>query len=101
MEYRLSTPLKKEDAAILRAGDTVLLSGVIYTARDAAHKRMCEQIASGQPLPFEMEDAVIYYAGPTPAPKGAPIGSVGPTTSGRMDARQAPYTSGPPAARAL
>jgi len=86
MEYRLTTPLKPEDAARLHAGDTVLLSGVLYTARDAAHKRMCEQLAAGEPLPFDVRDAVIYYAGPTPAPEGAVIGSVGPTTSGRMDA---------------
>lgn len=86
MEYRLTTPLTQADAAALRAGDTVWLSGVIYTARDAAHKRLCEMAAAGQPLPVPLKNAVIYYAGPTPAPGGAVIGSVGPTTSGRMDA---------------
>ena len=69
----------------LRAGDTVLLSGTIYTARDAAHKKICEKLDRGEPLPFELEYATIYYAGPTPAPEHLPIGSCGPTTSGRMD----------------
>ncbi len=86
MEYTLTAPFTKQDAAKLRAGDTVRLSGTIYTARDAAHKRMCECIAKGEPLPFGIRDAVIYYAGPAPARPGAVIGSVGPTTSGRMDA---------------
>lgn len=72
-------------AKALRAGDTVLLSGTIYTARDAAHKKICGLLDEGKPLPFPMQDAVIYYAGPTPAPKHLPIGSCGPTTSGRMD----------------
>lgn len=69
----------------LRAGDTVLLSGTIYTARDAAHKKIFEKLDQGEPLPFELEHATIYYAGPTPAPEHLPIGSCGPTTSGRMD----------------
>ena len=69
----------------LRAGDTVLLSGTIYIARDAAHKKICEKLDRGEPLPFELEHATIYYAGPTPAPEHLPIGSCGPTTSGRMD----------------
>lgn len=86
MEYKLTTPLSKADAAKLRAGDTVLLSGPIYTARDAAHKRLCALAAEGKPLPFAIEDAVVYYAGPTPARPGGVIGSVGPTTSYRMDA---------------
>ena len=86
MEYRMQTPLNKEDAAKLRAGDTVLLSGVIYTARDAAHKRLCALAASGEALPIDVRDAVIYYAGPTPARPGEVTGAVGPTTSGRMDA---------------
>lgn len=86
MEYTFTTPLTREKAAVLRAGDTVLLSGTVYTARDAAHKRMCALLAEGKPLPFDPRDAVIYYAGPTPAPAGRVIGSVGPTTSGRMDA---------------
>ena len=86
MEYKLTAPLSKADAAKLRAGDTVLLSGTIYTARDAAHKRLCALAAEGKPLPFAIEDAVVYYAGPTPARPGGAIGSVGPTTSYRMDA---------------
>ena len=86
MEYKLTAPLSKADAAKLRAGDTVLLSGTIYTARDAAHKRLCALAAEGNPLPFAIEDAVVYYAGPTPARPGGVIGSVGPTTSYRMDA---------------
>lgn len=69
----------------LRAGDSVLLSGTVYTARDAAHKKIFALLDQGQPLPFPMQNAVIYYAGPTPAPAHLPIGSCGPTTSGRMD----------------
>jgi fumarate hydratase subunit beta len=72
-------------ASVLKAGDRVLLSGEIYTARDAAHKKFIELFKNGQPLPFNINGAVIYYAGPTPAPDGLPIGSCGPTTSGRMD----------------
>ena len=82
----IHTPLTKEEAQKLKAGDTVLLTGVIYTARDAAHKRMCEALERGEELPFPLQDAVIYYVGPTPAPPGRVIGSAGPTTSGRMDA---------------
>lgn len=73
-------------AAGLRAGDRVLLSGTVYTARDAAHRRFFELLAKGDPLPIPLRDACIYYAGPTPAPEGLPIGSCGPTTSARMDA---------------
>lgn len=69
----------------LRAGDKVLLSGYIYTARDAAHKRFESMLNNGEKLPVDIDGAVIYYAGPTPAPSGKPIGSCGPTTSGRMD----------------
>jgi len=69
----------------LHAGDTVLLSGKIYTARDAAHSRMSELLSDGKPFPFPIADSVIYYAGPTPAKPGMPIGSCGPTTSSRMD----------------
>lgn len=83
---RLTTPLTKEIVRTLHAGDTVLLSGTIYTARDAAHKRMVALLDAGNPLPLELKDAVIYYVGPTPAPPGRVIGSAGPTTSGRMDA---------------
>lgn len=86
MEYRLTTPVSKEQLAPLRAGDTVLLSGVVYTARDAAHKRMMEQLSSGAPLPFPVEGSALYYVGPTPERPGEVIGSAGPTTSGRMDA---------------
>ncbi|MCL2486979.1 MAG: Fe-S-containing hydro-lyase [Oscillospiraceae bacterium] len=69
----------------LRAGDRVLLSGVVYAARDAAHKRIDEALDRGEDPPFRIDGAVIYYAGPTPAPEGLPVGSCGPTTSGRMD----------------
>ena len=83
---KLTTPLTREDARTLRAGDACLLTGVIYTARDAAHKRLCELAAKGEPLPVDMENAVIYFVGPTPAMPGQAIGSAGPTTSYRMDA---------------
>ena len=86
MEYKLTTPCTSEDLAQLRAGDTVLLSGIVYTARDAAHKRMCEALDAGQTLPFSLEGSAIYYVGPTPEKPGQVIGSAGPTTSGRMDA---------------
>ena len=82
---RLSTPLSAETVAGLAAGDRVLLSGVIYTGRDAAHKRLLELIDRGEPLPMELRDQVIYFVGPCPAPEGRPIGSAGPTTSYRMD----------------
>lgn len=75
----------RKAAGELRCGDKILLTGTVYTARDAAHKRFMELLDKGEKLPFEIRDAVIYYAGPTPAPKGRPIGSCGPTTSGRMD----------------
>lgn len=83
--YELTAPLKDEDVAKLRAGDVVKLSGTIYTARDAAHKRLCDMLDNNQELPFELKGAVIYYVGPSPAPEGRPIGSAGPTTSYRMD----------------
>ncbi len=83
---RLTTPLSASDVSSLAAGDLVLFSGTLYTARDAAHKRMVDLIARGEKLPFDLAGAVIYYAGPSPARPGKPIGSVGPTTSGRMDA---------------
>jgi fumarate hydratase subunit beta len=85
-ETRIDLPLTGTKAAALSAGDRVCLSGIIYTARDAAHKRLVELLDEGKPLPFPMEDACVYYAGPTPAPPGQVIGSVGPTTSYRMDA---------------
>ncbi len=86
MEKHISLPLTVEIAKTLKAGDTVYLSGEIYTSRDAGHKRMCETLAKGEPLPFDPQDATIYYVGPTPAKPGQVIGSAGPTTSGRMDA---------------
>lgn len=86
MEYRLSTPVSKADLASLHAGDTVWLSGIVYTARDAAHQRLAELIEQKKPLPFELEGSAIYYVGPTPERPGQAIGSAGPTTSGRMDA---------------
>ena len=86
MQYKLTTPCTAEDLAKLRAGDTILLSGIVYTARDAAHKRMCEALDAGETLPFQLEGSAIYYVGPTPEKPGQIIGSAGPTTSGRMDA---------------
>ena len=86
MERYITLPLTESIARTLRAGDLVYLTGDIYTARDAGHKRMCEALARGEKLPFDPEDATIYYVGPTPAKPGAVIGSAGPTTSGRMDA---------------
>ena len=86
MLHRLNTPVKREELAPLRAGDTVLLSGTVYTARDAAHLRMMEALDAGQPLPFPVEGSALYYVGPTPERPGQVIGSAGPTTSGRMDA---------------
>ena len=86
MEKHVQLPLTKELAKTLKAGDTVYLTGYIYTSRDAGHKRMCETLAKGEALPFDPTDATIYYVGPTPAKPGQVIGSAGPTTSGRMDA---------------
>ena len=86
MQYKLTTPVTRADLAPLKAGDTVLLSGVVYTARDAAHKRMMELLDQGKPLPFPVEGSALYYVGPTPERPGEVIGSAGPTTSGRMDA---------------
>ncbi len=83
--YSLTAPLRDEDLRKLRAGDVVRLSGTVYTARDAAHKRLCEQLDNNEEPPFPLQGAVIYYVGPSPAPEGRPIGSAGPTTSYRMD----------------
>ena len=83
---RLSTPLTADVAKSLRAGDAVLISGDLYTARDAAHKRLADLLTAGEALPLDLEGALIYYCGPTPAPPGRPIGSAGPTTASRMDA---------------
>jgi len=86
MDKHIKLPLTKEIAETLKAGDTVYLTGDIYTSRDAGHKRMCDALAKGEALPFDPQDATIYYVGPTPAKPGQVIGSAGPTTSGRMDA---------------
>jgi fumarate hydratase subunit beta len=83
---RLKTPLSDTDVEKLKAGDKVLLNGVIYTGRDAAHKRLFDLLKEGKPLPVELKGQVIYYVGPAPAKPGQAIGSAGPTTSGRMDA---------------
>ena len=83
---RITTPLTGEVARGLKAGDRVLLSGVIWTGRDQAHKRLVALLDEGKPLPVELKDQVIYFVGPCPAPPGRPIGSAGPTTSYRMDA---------------
>jgi fumarate hydratase subunit beta len=82
---RLQSPLKEKDARALKAGQEVLISGVVYGARDMAHKRLCESIKKGQRLPFELAGAIIYFLGPTPARPGRVIGSAGPTTAQRMD----------------
>ncbi len=86
MAISIKAPLSNEKARELKAGDSCLLSGVIYTARDAAHKRLCELIAEGKELPLDIKDSIIYFVGPTPAKPGQAIGSAGPTTSYRMDA---------------
>ena len=86
MATKIVAPLSREDARKLRAGDSCLFSGVIYTARDAAHKRLCDLVARGEELPIDIKDSVIYFVGPTPAKPGQAIGSAGPTTSYRMDA---------------
>ncbi len=86
MEHHITTPLSKEEIQKLKAGDTVYISGTIYTARDAAHKRLIELIEQNKDLPFDINGAVIYYVGPTPAMPNRAIGSAGPTTSYRMDA---------------
>ncbi len=86
MAIDLKVPMSREEARKLKAGDSVLLSGVIYTARDAAHKRLCELAVQGKELPLDVKDAVIYFVGPTPAKPGEVIGSAGPTTAYRMDA---------------
>ena len=84
-ETRIITPLTKDVIKNLKAGDEVILSGVIFTARDAAHKKLVDMIKRGRRIPMNLKDAVIYYAGPTPAPARRVIGSCGPTTSSRMD----------------
>ena len=84
--FEIETPITTEIIMRLQAGDKVELSGAIYTARDAAHARMADSLLSGKAPPFEYSGQVVFYAGPCPAPPGKPIGSIGPTTSGRMDA---------------
>ncbi|MGE5396132.1 MAG: FumA C-terminus/TtdB family hydratase beta subunit [Chitinophagales bacterium] len=85
MEYSIKAPLINEDINCLRAGDCILLSGVVYTARDAAHQRIVKAIKTQQSLPFDVTGQVIYYTGPCPGTKGRVLGSCGPTTSGRLD----------------
>ena len=82
---RLRAPLRDEDILALRAGQQVLISGILYTARDAAHERMAQALDRGDDLPFDLKGQIIYYVGPTPAPPGRVIGAAGPTTAGRMD----------------
>jgi fumarate hydratase subunit beta len=82
---KIYSPLVKKDVLNLHAGDVVLLSGVVYTARDMAHQRLCQSLESGERLPFELEGAVIYYVGPSPPRDGKAAGAAGPTTSSRMD----------------
>ena len=86
MEHYVNLPLTEEKARQLHCGDTVYLTGTVYTSRDAGHKRMVELLERGEQLPFDPENATIYYVGPSPAKPGQVIGSAGPTTSGRMDA---------------
>ncbi len=85
MEYNLDVNQLREYAPLLKAGDRVVLSGTVYTSRDAAHKRIFQALDNGEALPYDLKNAVIYYAGPTPAPENLVIGSCGPTTSSRMD----------------
>ena len=85
MDRYIKAPISDEDARTLRAGDYVYITGIIYTARDAAHKRMAEALAAGKELPLDMKNNIIYYMGPSPAREGRPIGSAGPTTASRMD----------------
>ncbi len=85
MEKHIITPLSDDKVSDLKAGDYVYLSGTLYTARDAAHKRIYEAMKKGEKIPFELQDNIIYYLGPSPAREGRPIGSAGPTTSSRMD----------------
>lgn len=85
MDRHITAPISREEAMTLKAGDYVYITGTIYTARDAAHKRMQETLEKGEPLPMEMKNNVIYYMGPSPAREGRPIGSAGPTTASRMD----------------
>lgn len=85
MERHIKAPISKEDALSLKSGDYVYITGTIYTARDAAHKRMQDALDRGEPLPIDLKNNIIYYMGPSPAREGRPIGSAGPTTASRMD----------------
>ena len=85
MDRKITAPISNEEAKNLKAGDYVYITGTIYTARDAAHKRMYESLEKGESLPIDMENNIIYYMGPSPAREGRPIGSAGPTTASRMD----------------
>ena len=85
MDRHITAPISDEDARSLHSGDYVYITGIIYTARDAAHKRMAEALAAGDKLPIDMKNNIIYYMGPSPARQGRPIGSAGPTTASRMD----------------
>lgn len=85
MDKYIKAPISNEDAALLKVGDYVYITGTIYTARDAAHKRMAESLQKGEKLPFDIKNNMIYYMGPSPAREGRPIGSAGPTTASRMD----------------
>ncbi len=85
MDKYIKVPISNEDAGLLKAGDYVYITGTIYTARDAAHKRMVESLQKGEKLPFDIKNNIIYYMGPSPAREGKPIGSAGPTTASRMD----------------
>ena len=88
MPIQLTSPLTREALQMLRAGDSVVLSGTVYTARDAAHARLCQALETGEPLPVDLRGQTVFYAGPTPTPPGKTSGAIGPTTSVRMD----PYT---------
>ena len=85
MDKKISAPITEKDTVNLNSGDYVYITGTIYTARDAAHKRMAEALAAGDKLPIDMKNNIIYYMGPSPAREGRPIGSAGPTTASRMD----------------
>ena len=85
MDRYITTPLTREKAEALEAGDMVYITGTLYTARDAAHRRMAEALSEGRELPFPLKDSIVYYMGPSPAREGRPIGSAGPTTASRMD----------------
>lgn len=85
MDKKITSPMSDKTARELRSGDYVYITGIIYTARDAAHKRMAEALQEGNPLPIELKNNIIYYMGPSPAREGRPIGSAGPTTASRMD----------------